>query len=416
MMAGARKRPELLAPAGSLQKLRIALLYGADAVYCGGKQFGLRAAAENLTLEEFREGAALAHERGAKLYVTLNVIPRSAELAQIGAYAAQLQRAGVDAAIVSDPGVFDEVRRAAPGLEIHISTQANNTNYGTLRFWRRQGASRVVVARELSLAEIGEMRAHIPEDLEIEAFVHGAMCVSYSGRCLLSSYLTGRDSNSGACTQPCRWKYALCEEKRPGLYFPIEEDARGTYIMNSRDMCMIRRLPELLDAGVDSLKIEGRVKSELYVATVVGAYRRAIDRYLADPAGYRFDEGDYEELCKVSHRHYFEGFLDGIGLEGQITDGDGYDRSYTYTALVEQYDAQAGLAHCLQRNKFSRGDRLEVLSPGSPPRAFTAEEIFDGDGAPIDSTPHAGMRFSMRLPFPVEPYAMLRQPPQIKEE
>ena len=396
--------PELLAPAGSLFKLKVAILYGADAVYCAGKAFGLRAAAENLSFEELREGVQFAHERGRRIYQTLNVIPREDDLERLPEFIETSAQTGIDAFIVSDPGVFSLVKKYAPGTEIHISTQANITNHLTCEFWKERGASRVVLARELTLQEIRTIAKN--SGIELEAFVHGAMCVSYSGRCLISNYLAGRDSNGGACAQPCRWSYALMEEKRPGVYLPVEEDERGTYLFNSKDLCLIRRLGELWNAGVCSFKVEGRVKSEFYLATVIAAYRRAIDALLR---GEPFDPTLLEEVEKVSHRDYFEGFLDSAREQGEIPAFAGYIRDYEYMALVEAFDSKRGEAKIRQRGKFYRGDRLELVSPGAKPREFVAEEIRNEAGEPVESTPHADERLTIKLPFEVAPFAMLRK-------
>lgn len=303
-----REQIEILAPAGDLEKLKLAIIYGADAVYLGGDRFGLRAAAKNFSIEQIKEGVEFAHSRGKKLYVTVNMIPHNEDFDGLEDYLRDLQQAGVDALIASDPGVIMKIKEAVPGMEIHLSTQANNTNYMSARFWHAQGIKRVVVARELSVGEIAEIRANIPADMEIEAFVHGAMCISYSGRCLISNYMTGKDANKGECKHPCRWKYALMEETRPGEYYPIYEDERGTFFFNSKDLCLIEHIPELVEAGIKSFKIEGRMKSAYYVATIVRAYRMAIDEYIKDPKGWQFKSEWLEELEKVSHRGFTKGY------------------------------------------------------------------------------------------------------------
>ncbi len=380
---------ELLSPAGSLSKLKTAIDFGADAVYAAGKMFGLRTASENLSFDELCEGAQYAHEHGARLFVPLNVYPRNDELADLEKYIAELSKTGVDAVIVSDLGVFSMVKRIAPELEIHVSTQANTVNRETANMWAALGAKRIVLARELSVGEIKEIASSLPKDIEIEVFVHGAMCVSYSGRCLLSSYLVGRDSNRGDCAQPCRWKYALMEVNRQGEYFPVEEDKDGTFIMNSKDLCLIRHIPELIEAGVTSFKIEGRVKSEFYVATVTAAYRRAIDRYLANPAEYVFDERDYEEVTKVSHREYCEGFFNGRLEDGQITASSSYIRGFDFVGIVTGYDDERKMLKISQRGKFLKGDMLDVLVPVGEPVLLLAADIINEAGESQDSAPHA---------------------------
>jgi len=403
------KKIELLAPAGSLLKLKVAVTYGADAVYCAGKKFGLRTASDNFTTEELKEGLKFAHDRGVKLYVTLNTYPRNDEIREIKNYIKELSDIGVDAVIVSDLGVFDLVRKTAPQLEIHVSTQANTVNFLTAAKWYELGAKRIVLARELSLAEIKDLRANTPKDLDIECFVHGAMCISYSGRCLLSNYMTGRDSNRGDCAQPCRWKYFLMEEKREGQYFPVYEDEKGTFIMNSKDLCLIRRIPDLVDAGVMSFKIEGRVKSEFYVATIVGAYRRAIDAYLKDPENYVFNEDWYEEILKVSHRDYFEGFINGRFDNGQIQTSSSYIRDYEIVAFVEGYDFDKKMIIAKQRNKFYKSDELELLIPREDSIIFRADRILNENFEEVDSTPHADMKLYIPFEKSVPEYTMIRK-------
>ena len=350
------KKPELLIPAGSLEVLKTAVVFGADAVYIGGEAFGLRAKAKNFGKEEMEEGIRFAHEYGVKVHVTANILAHNGDLSGAEDYLKELKALKPDALIVADPGIFTIAREICPEIDIHISTQANNTNYGTFRFWGRQGAKRVVSARELSLAEIKEIRENIPEDLEIESFIHGAMCISYSGRCLLSSYFTGRDANQGACTHPCRWKYAVMEEKRPGEFFPVYENERGTYIFNSKDLCMIEHIPEMIDAGIDSFKIEGRMKTALYVATVARTYRKAIDDYMESEEKYRKNMDWYKtEIAKCTYRQFTTGFYFGKPDEQtQIYDSNTYVNEYIYLGTVEEKDKE-GRAKISQRNKYCVG-------------------------------------------------------------
>ena len=360
-------RPELLAPGGSLEKLKTAIDYGADAVYIGGDAFSLRVAAENFSLEEMREGLRYAHERGKKVYLTANIIPHNDDLDDFADYIKSIRSLGFDGILVSDLGMFDIVRSEAPELPIPVSSQANNTNYRSALMWYRLGAKRVVLGREMSFKEIAEFRSKLPEELELEAFIHGAMCISYSGRCLLSNYMTGRDSNAGACAHPCRWNYSLVEEKRPGQYFDVEENERGTFIFNSKDLCTIEHIPELVKSGITSLKIEGRVKTSFYVATVVGAYRREIDRYLEDPEGYVFDPAELDELCKVSHRPYTTGFYFGRpGADAQVYETSSYIRDYELIGIVRSYDPESGRMIVTQRNRFFEGDEIEIMQPMKP--------------------------------------------------
>lgn len=358
------KKPELLIPAGSLEVLKTAVVFGADAVYIGGEAFGLRAKAKNFGKEEMEEGIRFAHEYGVKVHVTANILAHNGDLSGAEDYLKELKALKPDALIVADPGIFTIAREICPEIDIHISTQANNTNYGTFRFWGRQGAKRVVSARELSLAEIKEIRENIPEDLEIESFIHGAMCISYSGRCLLSSYFTGRDANQGACTHPCRWKYAVMEEKRPGEFFPVYENERGTYIFNSKDLCMIEHIPEMIDAGIDSFKIEGRMKTALYVATVARTYRKAIDDYMESEEKYRKNMDWYKtEIAKCTYRQFTTGFYFGKPDEQtQIYDSNTYVNEYIYLGTVEEKDKE-GRAKISQRNKFCVGDTIEIMKP-----------------------------------------------------
>lgn len=404
------KKVELLAPAGNLEKLKMAIMYGADAVYIGGQKFGLRASADNFSLEDIKEGLAFAHERECKVYVTVNIIPHNEDLEGLPEYVKQLADLGVDAVIVSDPGIFDIIRENAPDMEIHISTQANNTNYSSAMFWYRHGAKRIVTARELSLKEISEIRAKTPDDLDLEAFIHGAMCISYSGRCLLSSYMAGRDSNRGACSHPCRWKYHLVEEKRPGEYYPVYEDEKGTYIYNSKDLCMIEHIPELVQAGIYSFKIEGRMKSSFYVATVVSAYRKAIDAYLAEPENYKFDPEWLAELSKASHREYTTGFyFNKTSGDDQIYNTSSYIREYDFVGMVLEYDKATGIAKIEQRNRMIVGDEIEVVSPRKDYFIQTIKSMENEDRESIRTAPHAQMTVYMPMEQEVGPYTILRR-------
>lgn len=401
---------ELLVPASSLEVLKIAVVFGADAVYIGGEAFGLRAKAKNFTHEDMAEGIAFAHEHGVKVYVTVNILAHNDDLPGVREYLQELKELKPDALIIADPGIFTYAREICPEIECHISTQANNTNYETYRFWYKLGAKRVVTARELSLKEIREIREHIPDDMEIETFVHGAMCISYSGRCLLSSYMTGRDSNRGACAQSCRWKYYLVEEKRPNEYFPIEEDQHGTYIMNSKDLCMIEHIPELMQAGAQSLKIEGRNKSEYYLALVVKAYRQAIDLYCEDPENYKLPKVLLDEMYKVSHREYHTGFFfNEPKHEGIIYKTNNHVREYDVVAIVHEYDEETQIATCKQRNKFSMGEKVEILSSNSDGGEFVVEEIYDLEGNKLESCPHPGMMCKVKIPYKVEKNSFIRK-------
>lgn len=397
-----RKKPELLAPAGDMERLRMAVLYGADAVYLAGTSFGMRSFAGNFSPEELPKAVAWAHSHGVRVHVTVNTMPRNEEASRLPAYLEQLQEAGVDALIVADLGAFTMAGRYAPRCERHISTQASIANYACAAAWYDLGAKRVILARELSLDEIREIREKVPAELELEAFVHGAMCVSYSGRCLLSNYMTGRDSNRGACAQPCRYQYYLMEEKRPGEYFPVFEDEKGTYIMNSRDMCMIDHVGDLMDAGLNSLKIEGRAKSAYYAAIVTGAYRHVIDDVAA---GRPVDPVWRDEVEHVSHRHYATGFY--FGQPGQYTDNARYIREWQVVALVTECD-DSGYATLSLRNKFSTGEPLELVGPDTKPIAFTAPVMEDEAGEPLTEPKNPQMVFRMRLPKPVPPWSILR--------
>jgi len=401
---------ELLAPAGSLEKLKMAIEYGADAVYLGGEAYGLRAGAENFAPGEMEEGVEYAHSRGKKVYLTMNIIPHNEDIEGMAEYVKVVTKIGVDAILVSDPGVYSIVREASPDMEIHLSTQANNTNWKSAEFWYRHGVKRIVLARELSLKEIEEIRERAPKDLEFEVFVHGAMCISYSGRCLLSSYMAGRDANRGECAHPCRWKYYLVEEKRPGEYMPVYENERGTFIFNSRDLCMIEHIPELINTGVSSLKIEGRMKSSFYVATVVKAYRDAIDAYYSDPEGYRFNPKWLEEISKVSHREFTTGFYFNKPTEkDQIYNTSSYIRGYDFVGIVMEYDSKTGIATVEQRNRMFLGDEIEVVRPKGDFFIQKIESMKNSDGESIDVAPHPQMTVYMPMEKPVEKFTMLRR-------
>lgn len=403
-------KPELLAPAGSFEKLKVALRYGADAVYVGGADFGLRAASKNFSDAELSEAVKYCHERGKKIYITVNIIARNDDIDRLPGYLSLLNEIRPDALIVADIGIMALAKKYAPDIDIHISTQANATNYMSVLQYHELGASRVILARELSLNEIRKIRENTPKELELETFVHGAMCISYSGRCHLSNYMAARDGNHGECAQPCRWKYYLMEEKRPGEYYELSEDERGAFILNSKDLNMIEHVPELIEAGVTSFKIEGRVKSEYYVATVVNAYRQAIDAYCENPDGYMFDEEWGREVCKVSHRAYHTGFFFGHPKsDGQVYETSSYIREYEVAAMVEGDSDAGALAPCSQRNRFRTGDTLEILSPGRKSEAFVVEEMYDADGLSIDVAPHPTMKLSLRIPHDVKAGDMLRR-------
>jgi len=400
---------ELLIPASSLEVLKTAVIFGADAVYIGGEAFGLRAKAKNFSLEEMAQGIAFAHERGVKVYVTANILAHNYDLDGARNYFRELKEIKPDALIISDPGMFTIAKQECPEIEIHISTQANNTNYMTYQFWYEQGAKRVVSARELSLREIKEIREKIPEDMEIESFIHGAMCISYSGRCLLSNYFTGRDANKGACTHPCRWKYAVVEEKRPGEYLPVYENERGTYIFNSKDLCMIEYIPEIMDAGIDSLKIEGRMKTALYVATVARTYRKAIDDFLESEEKYRANMSWYkEEISKCTYRQFTTGFYFGKPDENtQIYDSNTYINEYIYLGIIEEID-ERGYAKITQRNKFCVGDTIEIMKPDGRNVPVVVEDMFDSEGAHVDSAPHPQQELYLKLSEVPQQYDLLR--------
>lgn len=406
------KKMELLAPAGDLEKLKIAVVYGADAVYFGGEMFSLRAGAGNMTLEEMKEGVEFAHARGVKCYLTVNIFAHNEDIEPLTDYLLQLRdmHMDLDAFIVSDPGIIDLIQEIIPDAEIHLSTQANMTNYRTANFWYKLGVKRIVLARELTFDEIRQLRQQIPDDMELEAFVHGAMCISYSGRCLLSNFMIERDANRGACAHPCRWKYALVEEQRPGEYYPVEEDERGTYILNSRDLCMIEHIPELAEAGIVSAKIEGRMKSIFYVATLVSAYRLAIDAYYEDPEHYVFREEWMTEMMKASHREFTTGFyFHQPTNKDQNYQTSAYTREYSFTGLVLDYDPETGIATVEQRNKMVLGDEIEVMGPGREFFTQTLKEMYDEEGTPVQSAPHPQQILRIPMDQPVSPYDMLRK-------
>ncbi|MCM1567879.1 MAG: U32 family peptidase [Roseburia sp.] len=417
-----RGKPELLIPAGSLEVLKIAVIFGADAVYIGGEAFGLRAKAKNFSMSDMAEGIVFAHAHGVKVYVTANILAHNEDLKSAEDYFRQLRDMKpqtADALIISDPGMFALAKEVWPEVEIHISTQANNTNYGTYLFWWGLGAKRVVSARELSLAEIREIREHIPKEMEIESFVHGAMCISYSGRCLLSNYFTGRDANQGACTHPCRWKYAVVEETRPGEYLPVYENERGTYIFNSGDLCMIEYLPELIEAGIDSLKIEGRMKTALYVAAVARTYRRAIDDYFESPETYQANMAWYRsEISKCTYRKFTTGFYFGRPDEKmQIYDNSTYVNEYTYLGIVEEVrpaaelilnERDTQLSRIRQRNKFCAGDVIEIMKPDGRNIQATVEAMYDEKLQPQESAPHSKQVIWLQLSETPRQYDLLR--------
>ena len=383
------KHPELLIPASSLEVLKTAVVFGADAVYIGGEAFGLRAKAKNFSMEEIREGIAFAHAHDVKVYITANILAHNGDLSGVRAYFEELKEIKPDALIISDPGVFMIAREVCPEIDIHISTQANNTNYGTYQFWHQLGARRVVTARELSMAELKEIREKAPADLEMETFIHGAMCISYSGRCLLSNYFTGRDANRGACTHPCRWKYAIVEETRPGEYMPVYENERGTYIFNSKDLCMIEHIPELIDSGIDSFKIEGRMKTALYVATVARTYRKAIDDYLESPELYQKNMDWYlDQISNCTYRQFTTGFFFGKPDESaQIYDNNTYVKEYTYLGIIGECTAD-GLYRIEQRNKFSVGEQIEIMKPDGRNIPVVVRRIVNEEGQEMQSAPH----------------------------
>ncbi len=404
------KGPELLVPASSLEVLKTAVIFGADAVYIGGEAYGLRAKAKNFSLEEMREGIAFAHANGVKVYVTVNILARNDDLPGVRTYLHELKEISPDALIIADPGIFLLAREICPKMELHISTQANNVNFETFRFWQELGAKRVVCGRELSLKEIREIREGVSPEMEIEVFVHGAMCISYSGRCLLSNYFTGRDANRGECAHPCRWRYAVMEESRPGEYLPVFENERGTFLFNSRDLCMIDHIPELLDSGIDSFKIEGRMKTALYVATVTRAYRKAIDEYRKDPKLYERNREWYRrQVGSCTHRPFSTGFFFGSPSGGLQTYDDGmYVQEYTYLGMVSEVTKE-GLCKIEQRNKFSVGEQIEVMKPDGTDLPVTVRSIRDENGDFQESAPHAKQKLLLDFGEKLELYDILRR-------
>lgn len=411
------RKTELLIPAGSLDVLKTAVRYGANAVYIGGEAFGLRAKAKNFTIEEIKEGVEFAHAHGVRVYVTANILAHNGDLPGVARYFEELKGTGIDAVIISDPGVFMLAKKILPDMELHISTQANNTNYGTYQFWWEQGAKRVVGARELSLAEIKTIRANIPDEMEIECFIHGAMCISYSGRCLLSNFFTGRDANRGACTHPCRWKYSVVEEQRPNQYFPIYENERGTYIFNSKDLCMIEHVPEMIDAGIDSFKIEGRMKTALYVATVARTYRKAIDDYMKSPELYHENMEWYKrEIGKCTYREFTTGFYFGKPTnETQIYNNNTYVTGCVYLGTVQRADAE-GWCYLEQKNKFSVGEEIELMKPDGKDVAVKVLEIRDAEtDTAQESCPHARQQLKVRLTECPEAGDLLRRTEALSE-
>lgn len=402
------RKPELLAPVGDMEKLKAAVLYGADAVYLGGNQFGLRVAAANFNLDEIAEAVTFAHGRGVKVYITVNIFAHNQDLVELPAYLNSLQQREVDGIIVADPGVLSLAREKVPGLRVHLSTQANTTNWASALFWEKMGVSRIVLARELSLPEIREITSRV--GIEVECFVHGAMCISYSGRCLLSNYMTGRDANAGDCAQACRWRYTLLEEKRPGEYFPVAEDDRGTYILSSRDLCLLAQIPDLVEAGVDSFKIEGRVKSVHYVATVLKVYRQALDAYLNDPGAFRVEAGLWDELGKVSNRDYTTGFFSGRpGVRAQGAVESIYKRPYTFIGVVRGYDSHTGLLEVEQRNRFAIGDVIEVMIPGEENFTFKVKRMLNEEFQPIDAAPHPRQKVYLSPGRELPEFSLLRR-------
>lgn len=401
---------ELLAPAGDLDKLKMAIMYGADAVYLGGEAFGLRTSSKNFSLEEIKEGVKYSHERGKKVYITLNIVPHDEDLIGLEEYIKYLYDINVDAVIVSDPGMFSMIKRTIPELPIHISTQASVTNYETIMFWYDLGVRRIVLARELSFEEIKSITNRIPKDLEIEAFVHGSMCMSYSGRCLMSNYMTDRDANRGDCSQPCRYRYHVVEEKRPGEYFPVIEDDNGSFIFNSKDLCMIEYIERLVEAGITSFKIEGRVKSAYYVATIIRAYRIALDEYLKDPKNYIYNPKWLDELKKVSHRDFTTGFYLGkTDKDSQVYSSSSYVRGFDFVGMVLDYDPSSGIATIEQRNRIFVGDEIEIFGPNKEYFTQRVEKMWNDKGQEIEVAPHAQQIISIKLKKDIEKYYLIRK-------
>ncbi|MEA2020872.1 MAG: U32 family peptidase [Candidatus Caldatribacteriota bacterium] len=404
------KKPELLAPAGNLEKLKIAVIYGADAVYLGGENFGLRAGAKNFTLEELTEGIKFAHDRGKRVYLTLNIIAHNEDLVGLPGYIRKLKDLCLDGLIISDPGVLKIVKNIIPEMEVHLSTQASTTNYAAVNFWYEQGVRRIILARELSLEEIEEIIKKSPPDMKIETFIHGAMCISYSGRCLLSNYMVGRDANRGDCAHSCRWRYYLMEETRPGEYFPVFEDERGTYIFNSKDLCMIEHIPSLIEAGISVFKIEGRMKSSYYVATVVKAYRYLIDSYFSKPKEYFCAEKWLDEIKKVSHRYFTTGFYFAKpGGKEQRYNSSAYIKTYDFSGLILDYDADNQIATIEQKNRIFAGDEIEIFGPNGDFFTQKIEKMWDEDEEEIEVAPHAKQIIRIKMSKPVKPWYIIRK-------
>ena len=404
------KKVELLAPAGDLERLKTAVIYGADAVYLGGQIFSMRAAAKNFSIDDLKDGIDFAHKHGVRVFLTANIIPHNDDLEGFPEYLKQVSELGIDAIIVSDPGTFNIVQETIPDMEIHISTQANNTNYSTVKFWNKLGAKRIVLARELSFKEIKEIKQNIPEDVDLEAFVHGAMCMSYSGRCLLSNYIIERDANRGECAHPCRWKYYLVEEKRPGEYMPIIEDEHGTYIMNSKDLCMIEYIPEIIESGINSLKLEGRMKTTHYVATIVKAYRMAIDSYYDNPNKWKVQPTWMDEIRKASHREFTTGFyIKKPDNNEQIYENQSYDRKYDFIGIVRDYNKNTQIVTVEQRNRFFVGDKIEIFGPDKETFNTVIEQMWDEEGNEIEVAPHPQQIVKFKIAEEVKPYYLVRK-------
>ena len=404
------QKPELLAPAGSLEKLKVAVMYGADAIYVGGLKYGLRTGAQNFTLDELTEGINFAHERRKKVYLTLNIIPHNDDLEGLPGYVKQLKGLLLDGIIISDPGIMSIVKDIIPEMEIHLSTQTSTTSYAAVNFWYQQGIRRIILARELSLMEIKEIIEKVPGDMKIETFVHGAMCISYSGRCLLSNYMAGRDANRGSCAHPCRWKYYLVEEKRPGEYFPVIEDERGAYFFNSKDLCMIEHIPSLIDAGISAFKIEGRMKSAYYVANIVKAYRHVIDSYLSNPEGYHFDEKWLSEIKKTSNRCFTYGFyLNHPDGDEQRYDSSAYIKTYDFIGIIHHYDKNTEIATMEQKNRVFKGDEIEVFGPDGDFFSQKIIKMWNEEGEEIEVAPHAQQFVRIKMEKPVKPWYIIRK-------
>lgn len=403
-------KPELLAPAGNLERLKVAVVYGADAVYLGGENFGLRAGAKNFTLEELTEGIKFAHDKGKRVYLTLNIIAHNEDLTGLPEYVSKLKNLYLDGIIISDPGILSIVKDIIPDMEIHLSTQANTTNYVTANFWYQQGIRRIILARELSLIEIKEIVEKVPDDMKIETFMHGAMCISYSGRCLLSNYMANRDANRGDCAHSCRWRYYLMEEKRPGEYFPVYEDEKGAYFFNSKDLCMIEHIPSLIEAGISALKIEGRMKSAYYVANVVKAYRHVIDSYLSNPDEYCFNEKWLSEVKKASHRRFTNGFYFAKPSgEEQRYNSSAYIKTYVFIGLILSYDKNTGIAAMEQKNRVFKGDEIEIFGPEGDFFTQKIEKMWNEEGEEIEVAPHARQIVKIKMKKPVKPWYIIRK-------